>query len=289
MSKKQLTGLGILFVILVIITGGWIWLATQKNTNTASSPTKRIIVTTNAQAQVFNQLAIPLVGVPTPGEQQTLPKRYAKLPQVGNHVAPNLEKMSSLKPDVVYLDSALVDDYQQKLDSDHIASQTLDFSTLDTLKSSITTVGKQYNKQSEANKLVKQLTITPVKPASRPKVALLMGMPGGSFLVGTQHSYVGDLITKAGGDVIGAGDSAYTNLNAEQIAAENPDVIVTMAHAMPDNVFKSFDALFAQNNWQTFNAVKNGHVYQAKEPIFGMTANLNAIKAFNQIKTWLGN
>lgn len=289
MSKKQLTGLGILFVILVIITGGWIWLATQKNTNTASSQTKRIIVTTNAQAQVFDQLAIPLVGVPTPGEQQTLPKRYAKLPQVGNHVAPNLEKMSSLKPDVVYLDSALVDDYQQKLDSDHIASQTLDFSTLDTLKSSITTVGKQYNKQSEANKLVKQLTITPVKPASRPKVALLMGMPGGSFLVGTQHSYVGDLITKAGGDVIGAGDSAYTNLNAEQIAAENPDVIVTMAHAMPDNVFKSFDALFAQNNWQTINAVKNGHVYQAKEPIFGMTANLNAIKAFNQIKTWLGN
>lgn len=289
MSKKQLTGLGILFVILVIITGGWIWLATQKNTNTASSPTKRIIVTTNAQAQVFNQLAIPLVGVPTPGEQQTLPKRYAKLPQVGNHVAPNLEKMSSLKPDVVYLDSALVDDYQQKLDSDHIASQTLDFSTLDTLKSSITTVGKQYNKQSEANKLVKQLTITPVKPASRPKVALLMGMPGGSFLVGTQHSYVGDLITKAGGDVIGAGDSAYTNLNAEQIAAENPDVIVTMAHAMPDNVFKSFDALFSQNNWQTINAVKNGHVYQAKEPIFGMTANLNATKAFNQIKTWLGN
>ena len=289
MSKKQLTGLGILFVILVIITGGWIWLATQKSTNTASSPTKRIIVTTNAQAQVFNQLAIPLVGVPTPGEQQTLPKRYAKLPQVGNHVAPNLEKMSSLKPDVVYLDSALVDDYQQKLDSDHIASQTLDFSTLDTLKSSITTVGKQYNKQSEANKLVKQLTITPVKPASRPKVALLMGMPGGSFLVGTQHSYVGDLITKAGGDVIGAGDSAYTNLNAEQIAAENPDVIVTMAHAMPDNVFKSFDALFSQNNWQTINAVKNGHVYQAKEPIFGMTANLNATKAFNQIKTWLGN
>lgn len=289
MSKKQLTGLGILFVILVIITGGWIWLATQKNTNTASSPTKRIIVTTNAQAQVFDQLTIPLVGVPTPGEQQTLPKRYAKLPQVGNHVAPNLEKMSSLKPDVVYLDSALVDDYQQKLDSDHIASQTLDFSTLDTLKSSITTVGKQYNKQSEANKLVKQLTITPVKPASRPKVALLMGMPGGSFLVGTQHSYVGDLITKAGGDVIGAGDSAYTNLNAEQIAAENPDVIVTMAHAMPDNVFKSFDTLFAQNNWQTINAVKNGHVYQAKEPIFGMTANLNAIKAFNQIKTWLGN
>lgn len=107
----------------------------QNPANTTSSPTKRIIVTTNAQAQVFDQLAIPLVGVPTPGEQQTLPKRYAKLPQVGNHVAPNLEKMSSLKPDVVYLDSALVDDYQQKLASDHIATQTLDFSTLDTLKS----------------------------------------------------------------------------------------------------------------------------------------------------------
>lgn len=65
-----------------------------------------------------------------------------------------------------------------------------------------------------------------------------MGMPGGSFLVGTQHSYVGDLIAKAGGDVIGTGDSAYTNLNAEQIAAENPDVIITMAHAMPTMFLK---------------------------------------------------
>ena len=82
---------------------------------------------------MFDKLTIPLVGVPTPGEQQTLPKRYTKLPQFGNHVAPNLEKMSSLKPDVVYLDSALVDDYQQKLASDHIATQTLDFSTLDAL------------------------------------------------------------------------------------------------------------------------------------------------------------
>lgn len=116
-----------------------------------------------------------------------------------------------------------------------------------------------------------------------------MGMPGGSFLVGTQHSYVGDLITKAGGDVIGSGDSAYTNLNAEPIASENPDVIITMAHAVPENVFKSFDSLFAQNNWQAISAVKNGHVYQAKEPIFGMTANLNAPKAFDQLKTWLGN
>lgn len=59
--------------------------------------------------------------------------------------------------------------------------------------------------------------------------------------------------------------------------------------AMPENVFKSFDSLFAQNNWQAISAVKNGHVYQAKEPIFGMTANLNAPKAFDQLKTWLGN
>lgn len=133
MSKKQLTGLSILFIILVILAGGWVWLVTQKDGHTVSSPTKRIIVTTNAQAQVFDKLTIPLVGVLTPGEQQTLPKRYAKLPRFSNHVAPNLEKMSSLKPDVVYLDSALVDDYQQKLASDHIATQTLDFSTLDAL------------------------------------------------------------------------------------------------------------------------------------------------------------
>ena len=62
---------------------------------------QRVIVTTNAQAQIFNQLAIPLVGVPTP---EVITKPCQSVMQritVSNHVAPILERIASLKPDGV--------------------------------------------------------------------------------------------------------------------------------------------------------------------------------------------
>lgn len=289
MQKKQQAILGILLLLLLCLIGGWLWLTMRPTTNTAQ-PVKqqRIIVTTNAQAQIFNQLAIPLVGAPTPGDNQILPKRYAHLPKVGNHVAPNLEKMAQLKPDMVYLDHALVSDYQTKLDSAHITTTALNMDTLSDLTSSIQQVGQTFHRQAKAAALVKQLKLPTLHPTKRPKVALLVGMPGGSFLVGTQHSYVGDLITRAGGTVIGSGDGAYATMNVEQIASEQPDIIITMAHAMPDSVFKSFDTLFNQSNWQALPAVHNQHIYRATEPTFAMTANLNAPKAYQQLKVWLG-
>lgn len=259
----------------------------MRPTHDTTTTSKRIVVTTNAQAQIFNKLDIPLVGVPTPGDQQSLPKQYRDLPQVGNHVAPNLEKIGQLKPDLVYLDAAIASDYQQKLDSDDIKHQQLKFDTLSDLKSTVTSLGKTYHKDTAAKKLNQSLSLPQQHPKKQQNVLLLMGMPGGSFLVGTKHSYVGDLINQAGGHVVGSGSSPFVSMNAEQVAQSQPTVIITMAHAMPDGVFKNFDSLFNQSTWQKVPAVKEGHVYRAEEPKFSMTANLNAPEAYQQIRTWL--
>lgn len=283
--RKQQKILTVLLLVLLIISAGWIWLMMRPVHETTVS--KRIVVTTNAQAQIFNKLDVPLVGVPTPGTQQSLPKKYRDLPQVGNHVAPNLEKIGQLKPDLVYLDAAIASDYQQKLDSEHIKYQQLKFNTLSDLQTTVTSLGKTYHRETAAKQLNHSLSLPQQHPKKRQNVLLLMGMPGGSFLVGTEHSYIGDLITKAGGHVIGSGSSPFVTMNAEQIAQSQPTVIITMAHAMPSSVFKNFDALFKQSTWQAVPAVKDGHVYRAKEPTFSMTANLNAPKAYQQIQTWL--
>lgn len=284
MQKRQKI-LSLLLIVLLIISAGWIWLMMRPTQKSAT--TDRIIATTNAQVQVFNKLDVPLVGVATPGNKQTLPKQYRDLPKVGNHVAPNLEKIGQLKPDLVYLDAAIADNYQQKLDSDNIKHHQLDFNKLTDLQSAITKLGTTYHKESAAKKLNAQLDVPTKHPKNRPNILLLMGMPGGSFLVGTQNSYVGDLINRAGGHVVGSGSSPFVAMNAEQIAQAKPTVIITMAHAMPKNVFKNFDSLFKQANWQSIPAVQEGHVYQANEPTFSMTANLNAPDAYKQIQTWL--
>lgn len=290
MSKIQIRLLSMCLILLLILIGGWVWLILVTNDESDRTTLNRVVTTTNAQTQVFDQLGIDqVVGVATPGAKQNVPNRYQDLPQVGNHISPNIEKIASLKPDAVYVDAALVDDYQQKLTSDHIRTEILDFKTVGDLQDSLTYLGETYGKSAEAKRLKAKLDLKDTTTQHHPKVLLLMGMPGGSFLAGTKYSYVGDLIERAGGNVITTSQakSDYVQPNIEQIATEQPDVIITMAHAMEDSVFESFQAEFKSANWQTIKAVKEQHVYQAKEPTFSMTANMNAPKAFKQIQDWL--
>src|SRR5699024_12374410 len=67
----------ILFPYTTLFRSGWVWLM-MRPTHDTTTTSKRIVVTTNAQAQIFNKLDIPLVGVPTPGDQQSLPKQDRK-------------------------------------------------------------------------------------------------------------------------------------------------------------------------------------------------------------------
>ena len=49
--------------------------------------------------KLWMQLEVELVGVPT--SSKTLPKRYKGLPEVGNPMSPDMEKVKSLKPSEV--------------------------------------------------------------------------------------------------------------------------------------------------------------------------------------------
>ena len=78
--RKQQKILTVLLLVLLVISAGWIWLMMRPAHETTVS--KRIVVTTNAQAQIFNKLDVPLVGVPTPGAQQSLPKNTASFDDI---------------------------------------------------------------------------------------------------------------------------------------------------------------------------------------------------------------
>jgi iron complex transport system substrate-binding protein len=57
---------------------------------------------------------------------------------------------------------------------------------------------------------------------------------------------------------------------------------------MPDEVVKMFDEEFKTNDiWKHFNAVKNGHVYDLPEPLFGTTGNLAANSALDELMKML--
>jgi iron complex transport system substrate-binding protein len=280
--KKTVFLSTIMALLLVAFGGVFVFLQPHQVTQQKE---QRVVATTMAMTEIFDRLAIPLVGVPT--SSQELPKRYADLPKVGNHTNVNFEQIVRLKPSVVYVDEQLTDDYASKLAEQQIAMQPVNLQNYTNLQQTITQLGNQFKRQSAARALNEDLQL-PAQPQTKVKVLILMGMPGGSFLVANEKSYIGDLVQRAGGQVIG-GDSTwlYTAPNAAEIARLNPDIVIRLAHAMPENVKKSFDETFKQVPYRDLKATKNHAVYDGEAPVFSPTANLHVKEAYRQIMTWI--
>ena len=270
------------WLLLLGLIGGGLYFSTRPQLTEKKLP----VATTMAQVGIFDRLGVPLAAVPSSDE--SLPERYAGLPQVGNHVSINFEAIMRINPSIVYVDQTLTSDYATKLKTSHIKMQSLDFSTYQAMQKSILQLGITYHKTAAAQELLSALKL-PKKAAMRPvKVLLLIGMPGGSFLVANDQTYIGDLVKRAGGQIVG-GDptSQLSTPNPQTIAQENPDVVIRLAHAMPKQVKQSFEQTFQQAPYQTLAATQNGQVHDVTSPVFAMTANLEVVSAYEQIQAWL--
>ena len=120
-----------------------------------------------------------------------------------------------------------------------------------------------------------------------PRVLILMGLPGGSYVVATESSYVGDLVRLAGAtNIYGDGDGQdFINVNAEDMLQQNPDIILRTSHAMPEQVMESFKKEFQENDiWSKFSAVQNNKVYDLDNNYFGMSANFNYQKGLEMLE-----
>ena len=114
---------------------------------------------------------------------------------------------------------------------------------------------------------------------------ILLGVPG-SYLVATEHSYIGDLVKQLGGKNIVQGEQVeYLASNTEYLKKADPDIILRATHGMPDEVVKCLIKNLKQMIFgNTFFAVKNNRVYDLEERLFGTTGNLAAIEALDELK-----
>lgn len=255
-------------------------------TGTASSA--RIVATTVAITEIMSALDLPLVGKPT--STKTLPAQYKDIPDVGNPMSPDMEKVLSLQPTDVLSVTTLQYDLEPKFKDLNMNAEFLDFESLQKMENEILKMGTKFDRVAKAQEITGELDdkVAQVKKAvagkKSPKVLILLGVPG-SYLVATEHSYIGDLVKIAGGTNIVQGESVeYLASNTEYLQQSNPDIILRAAHGMPEEVVKMFDEDFKSNDiWKHFNAVKTGQVYDLPEPLFGTTASLSAPQALDEL------
>lgn len=281
----------VICVLLLLLVGcGKEETAKKQLSKIEKSP--KIVATTVAITEIMNELDLPLVGVPTSAKK--LPERYEQVEEIGSPMGPDLEVIRMLKPDIVLSTKTLEADLKAGFAGANLQADFLDFTSIDSMKMEINKLGKQFDREKEALKLKEDLSAkinqvkTSVSKKEQPSVLILMGVPG-SYLVVTEHAYIGDLVKIAGGkNIITNQKVEYLASNTEYLQNANPDIILRAAHGMPAEVVKMFDEEFKTNDiWKHFDAVKNDRVYDLDENLFGMTASLNAPAALQEMEKML--
>ena len=201
---------------------------------------------------------------------------------------PDLEIIKSLNPTCVVSVDTLGSDFEKQFTENNIPSMFVNLSTVDGLKETITTLGEKFNKEDKAKEIIKELEdkekeLTLTNKENKEKVLVLFGAPG-SVMVSTDSSYVGNLVKIAGGNNIFESDSSsFIQVNMEEIIKRNPDKILIMTHAVPEEAKKTVEEEFAKSTWQQLDAIKNNKVYFLENGYFGMSANLKAIEALDKL------
>ena len=256
---------------------------------------KRIVATSVATCEILDKLEVEgVVGVPKT-DSYSIPKRYENAESVGSPMAPDMEIIKSLKPDIVLSPNSLEGELKSQYENIGVESYFLDLKSTEGMYESILALGKMLGKEEEAEKLHQEFEDFKNDFAQKhneqeaPTVLILMGLPG-SYVVATESSYVGSLVKLAGGvNVYGDGNGQdFLNINPEDMVEKAPDIILRTSHALPEQVKKMFAEEFATNDiWKHFEAVQNARVYDLDNEKFGMSANFQYEEALKELETFL--
>ncbi|HAT4247155.1 TPA: heme ABC transporter substrate-binding protein IsdE [Clostridium perfringens] len=249
---------------------------------------EEIVVTTSvAVTEILDELGVKVSGVPT--SSYDLPESTKDAVKVGNPMNPDLEIIKSLNPDVVVSVDTLGEDYKKLFTDNNIPSEFIDLTTLEGLKTSISTLGERFNKTEKANEILNELKVkedefTNLSKEEKKDVLLVFAAPG-SMMIATPSSYIGNLVDKVGANNIVKDDKKpFVSYSNEEIVKLNPDMVLVMTHGMPEQAKKMAEEKFASDPaWSRIEAVKEGKVYYLENGYFGMSANLKVTESLDKL------
>ena len=259
----------------------------SNESNVTNSNGEEVVVATSvAVTEILDKLGVEVSGVPTTSYE--LPESTKDATEVGSPMNPDLEIIKSLNPTCVVSVDTLGSDFEKQFTENNIPSMFVNLSTVDGLKETIANLGEKFDKSEKAAEIIAELEnkeneLNLSKKENKKDVLILFGAPG-SVMVSTDNSYVGNLVKIAGGNnIFESESSSFIQVNMEEIIKRNPDKILIMTHAVPEEAKKTVEEEFAKATWQQLDAIKNNKVYYLENGYFGMSANLKVIEALDKL------
>jgi iron complex transport system substrate-binding protein len=190
--------------------------------------------------------------------------------KVGTFSQPNIEKILSLKPDIIFCTGLEQAPIIRELRQLNLKVYVSDPANIEGLFNSIREIGKLTGKDEEANILIKKMgavieeinsKVKSIPQKAKPRVFVeiwndpLMTVGGGSF--------IDELVTLAGGVNIASDTKrSYVYFSPEQVIKRNPNCII-LTYMSKDRPLKTVGERLG---WQEISAVKNNRVYNDIDP-----------------------
>src|SRR5699024_2418246 len=156
-------------------------------------------------AEILHTLDIVPVGVPT--STNPLPEDFAGIAEIGSPMAPDLEKMTDLEADLILSSNALEDSLEENLSGIDLERAYLPTDSYEDLKMSVEALGIYFDKEAKATEVLQEMEDNEAALKAQlegkdlPSVLLIIGT-GDSFMVMSEDSYLGSLISTFGAENI---------------------------------------------------------------------------------------
>jgi iron complex transport system substrate-binding protein len=248
---------------------------------TIQRPVERIVCLTSAEnvyALGGGDKIVAISGMLTTDVKEVLPESILALPVVGEtDVAPNVEKIIELDPDVILASQRLTDENRNMFEAAGIAVIE-DSSTGDRRISYITNLGLILNAEEKADEILSyeahywqlvQDRVGDLPRSEKPTVFFEWYMDW--FSTGPNGSY-SKLIEAAGGINIGENATVESpQLSSEFVIEQNPDIIIRMLDYTSGETLEDFQNLHtdivSRSGMSSLKAVQNNEVYVIKSPL----------------------
>ena len=261
----------------------------SENKSVAVGTGEEVVVATSvAVTEILDALGVKVSGVPSTSYE--LPESTEGAVEIGNPMSPDLEIIKSLNPTVVVSVDTLGSDYMNLFIENNIPSEFVSLESLDGLKEAIISLGERFDKDDEATALIneiqaKELEVQEKEASLEDTDVLVLFAAPGSTMIATSKSYIGSLVELVGGkNIIEDNSTSFTTYNKEDLAMLNPDKILVMVHALPEETKAALEAEMATDSaWQNIDAVKEGNVVYLDSEYFGMSANLKVIEGLDML------
>lgn len=198
----------------------------------------------------------------------TFPPAVNRLPRVGGWQDTDIEKVASLRPDLV-----VVTDAQVPFVADHLAALGLrtlavPSQTLNDVFSAITLIGQAIGQTTKAAALAARTrsTLDDVQrrcsSLSQPTVILCISRTPGTLndlYVAAGGSYLVDLLSLAGGRSLSPTEHGYAKMSKEALLTLNPDVIIDLQHTHNSSLNENTEEVWGE--LKGLRAVQNHRVY----------------------------